>query len=213
MNAQLGKLALAIAISTAIAAPASAGHSRNGAALALVSHGQVISVPDLPAFVPVANANSEMLRNRHGVSFSFRTSGLEPNTVYTLWALIFNNPQFCVGTETLTCAPEIGDLTPGTPVEASLVWGAGGISDDWGQLRLEGTLLEGDGGWPGFKAFGPGLNNSFKAEIHLVLRRHGSAVELSDLGVLQDALTTPAFCVGSPCGAAGDVQAVVHAAR
>src|SRR3546814_1509487 len=94
--------------------------------------------------------------------------------------MIFNNPQFCEGTETLTCAPAMGDFAPDTPVEASLVWGAGGISDGWGQLHLEGTVLEGDGGWPGFKAFGPGLNNSFKAEIHLVLRRHGSADDLQD---------------------------------
>lgn len=129
MNAQLGKLALAIAISASVAAPAIAGHPRNGAALAFISHGQVISVPDLPEFVPIANAASEMLRNRHGVSFSFRTTGLEPDTAYTLWALIFNNPQFCMGTETLTCAPEMGDFAPDTPVEASLVWGAGGISD------------------------------------------------------------------------------------
>ncbi len=212
MNAKLGKLALAIAISAAVAAPATAGHSRNGAAPASVSYGQVITLP-IAESVPVANATSVMLRNRHGVTFSFRTTGLEPDTAYTLWVLVFNNPEFCIGSDTVKCAPPAGDSAPDTPIEASLVWGAGGISDGWGQLRLEGKLLEGEGGWSGFKAFGPGLNNSFKAEIHLALRRHGSAEELHDLGLLEEALTTPGACVGSPCGADKDVQGVVHAAR
>lgn len=206
MNARPSRLALALALS-AVAAGSAATEFPNEAANARVSHGMVLSLPDLS---PVANAASVMQRNRHGVSFSFRTTGLEPDTVYTMWVLVFNNPQFCIGTADLGCSPMVGDFAADTPIAASLVWGAGGISDGWGQIRLESTVFEGEGGWPGFKAFGPGLLDSSKAEIHLVLRRHGSAAELETAGLLETALTTPGGCVGAPCGAAGDVQAAAH---
>jgi len=40
-----------------------------------------------------AVGTSELVRNNNGVSFSLKTSELEPANPYTLWLVVFNNPE------------------------------------------------------------------------------------------------------------------------
>lgn len=173
---------------------------------ASVSYGKVISLPvSPPGPVQISNATSVMQRSHNGVSVTLRTTGLEPDTVYTLWMLVFNRPDQCVGIPMVSlCNPGAGDITrPG--VEGSVLWTAGGISDSFGQIRLSGSVFA-DGSTPGLKLFGPGLEDPFRPEIHMVLKRHGPAVELATMGLLNTALTTPGGCVD----ACVDVQATSH---
>jgi len=196
---------------------AAQGTSPINADNASVSHGMVVLLDDppgppppdgLPTMVvgPVTNGASTMLRNRHGVTVSVNTSGLEPDAAHTIWFLVFNNPQFCVGDEVLACNPGVGDLQ-NPDVEGSVFWGGGRVTDAHGQLAIESTIFAG-GETPGQHLFGPGLINSQTADIHVIVRSHGPAEALEAAGELEAALTT----VAGGCGvnACADVQAVAH---
>lgn len=170
---------------------------------ASASHNRLLWLSD---FRPMPNSSSTMLRNRHGVTLSVNTAGLEPDAAFTVWFLVFNNPEFCAGTAELNCSPLVGDL--GNPaVDASAFWGAGRVSDFHGQLDIHSTIFAG-GDVPGQRLFGPGLLHATKADIHIIVRSHGSAATLQAAGQLGAALTT----IEGGCGinACEDVQAVVH---
>ena len=193
-------------LDTAAKSQAETPLSIRSAAPGFVSYGQVLVLPigpDGPVRIP--NATSVMQRSRHGVSVSFRTTGLEPDTVYTLWMLVFNNPQFCEHPLAIVnCNPGAGDLAI-PAVEGSVLWAAGGISDASGQIELASSVFN-DGSTPGLKLSGPGLLDPFRPEVHLVLKRHGLAAELEATGELETALTTNRGCVV----ACRDVQAAAH---
>ncbi len=106
-------------------------------------------------------------RKNNRVILNLRTSGLEPNAAYTVWYVVFNNPEYCTG----TCGSD--DLS-NPDVAASLLWGAGQISDYKGRARFGTELYV--GGAPGEIVSGPGLLDADKAEIHAVLRTHGPLI-------------------------------------
>lgn len=172
-----------------------------------LSHGKVVALDG--NFSPIANASSTMLRNRHGVTVSVDTTGLEPEAAHTIWFLVFNNPEFCTGSPGLDCDPAAGDVV-NPAVQASVLWGgAGRVSDAFGQISLDGTVFE--GAPPGLLLFGPGLIDSLKADIHVIVRSHGSAAALEGAGQLAAALTTPGGgCKPNGVNDCADVQAVAH---
>lgn len=167
---------------------------------ASVSHAAVV-IDLLNDRAPVPNASSVLHRNRHGVTISFNTTGLEPNAAHTFWLLVFNRPEFCTRND------DSGLLCDSAVDEHETIWGGGRISDEWGQINLDSTVIAGDEL--------PGLLNSQRAEIHIIARSHGPAANLQALGQLEDALTTP----GGGCASVGfmgsgrcaNVQAAGHA--
>lgn len=96
---------------------------------------------------------------------------VEPHHVITIWWIVFNNPEACSDPCDLNDLPPFG----GDPaVQAASLWGAGGIADSQGRIRLKSTLPIGDP--PGqAMPFSPpdGILDQYKAEIHVILRTHG----------------------------------------
>jgi hypothetical protein len=154
--------------------------------------------------VPGAGAHSVLRRANRWVEVQIDTNGVDPSTPYTVWAVIFNKPQYCASSP---CG--LGDLpiSPGHDprLQASLAYVTGGFSDADGTLRLSGRL---DRAWSGVKPtetlFGPGLLYPNNAEIHFVLRGHGQEFgnPLLSIGSYNGGCTE-----ANPCG---DHQATVH---
>jgi hypothetical protein len=126
------------------------------------------------------------------------TSGLEPGATYTIWWVIFNNPEKCASSP---CAES--DLSP---TARGATGGAVGIAT--GQvLRANGRgnfgarLSVGD--TTGF-LFGPGLLKPWTAEIHLVVRNHGQPLP----GKVDEQITT--FGGGCDVNTCTDDQFAMH---
>ena len=99
------------------------------------------------------------------------SAALEPSHAYSIWWVIFNNPQFCA--TPYECGS--GDLG-NDRVKPSVFWGGGLLadSDGYGSIDIEITR-----GKVSRELFGPmkdyGLRNIWNAEVHVVLRTHGEA--------------------------------------
>jgi hypothetical protein len=112
-----------------------------------------------------------LYRSSQGLEMRIATSGLVVNSSYTVWWVVFNNPSACVG--------GCGEDDLGRPeVRASVLYAAGfvtGLSDtgnvtahlEAGNLPSGIDVELGDGLEPG---------NGFRAEVHLVVRSHGTTL-------------------------------------
>ena len=128
---------------------------------------------------PVLGASTLKRYDDH-VDFSIHTTGLEPGHAYTVWLVIFNNPDACSD----ECNED--DLPPGAPgartgddepdpaVAASNLWAAGTLVGADGTASIFGHVEAGIP--PGMVVFGPGLEDPMGAEIHMVVRSHGRAL-------------------------------------
>jgi hypothetical protein len=124
-------------------------------------------------YVPGPDDVSTLLRRTNWINAQIETSGLDPMTPYTLWAVVFNKPQYCASSP---CGLADLPIVPGhdSRVQASAAYVTGGFSTSDGTLHLQGRLDRAhDGVKPTETLFGPGLMNGAKAEIHFVLRGHG----------------------------------------
>jgi len=152
---------------------------------------------------PVTGANSVMIRNAEGVSYTVDTSGLTPGDAATNWWIVFNNPQFCSDGG---CGAKDFPQNGGDPkVEASAYWATGAIVDANGFVHFSAHQAVG-GPAPGQVLFGPSLQNR-NAEIHIIIRTHGPAS--TDPATLHGQLTT----FGGACSASNpcfDQQAARH---
>jgi hypothetical protein len=140
----------------------------------------------------------------HGISMSMDTVGLPPGHTFTVWWVIFNEPENCLdndcGLDDMFDLDERGEfvLDDGIPIpniagrEATVVSSlraTGNISNDAGHayfrahLPLHDTTDE--------VAFGPGLLDTMKAEVHLIVRSHGP--------INQELLTEQLFTVWGGC--------------
>jgi hypothetical protein len=144
---------------------------------------------DQAPFVPadnvgetVAGSWSSLRRTSDGVTVNIPTSDLTPGA-YTIWWIIFNNPEFCSdgacdGGDIFAAPFEPmfnDDGTVGTPGVVAQVNRAGGnIVGDNGVGNFGGGLNEGDSSEGLFP--GPGLVDASKAEIHIIIRYHGPVV-------------------------------------
>jgi hypothetical protein len=110
-----------------------------------------------------------LYRSRQGVDMRIATSGLVMNSSYTVWWVVFNNPAGCVG----GCG--LDDLA-NPNARASVLYAAGFVTGlgDTGNVTAH---LEAGAVPDGVDVeLGSGLEpgNGFAAEIHLVLRTHGT---------------------------------------
>lgn len=157
------------------------------------------------AIIPQAGAS--LSRNRRGVLGTISTSGLTPGNVITFWWAIFNNPRFCA---TTVCT---GSDFNNPAVNGSLQYGGGTIADAGGRVNFSGFLAEGDNtgfyinpAFPNLPNPAPGIINTKKAQIHLVIRKHGPAN--ADPMILNQQLTT----FGGGCSVVPNPCANVQAA-
>lgn len=151
----------------------------------------------------IANSSSGLIRNADGIVATISTTGLLANGAYTVWWVVFNDPQFCSPPQ---C--DAGDFPQngGNPnVQASVLWATGRVADEYGQADFGAHLAAGGiSAAPGPVQFGPALLTP-RAEILLVVRSHGPALTGADLNAQ---LTT--FNGGCPPNTCEDVQAARH---
>lgn len=178
-----------------------------------------ITAEEEGVFESIPHASSTLTRNVNGVAATLTTSLLDPGNAYTMWWLVFNNPEFCTGGSPelgFACLPP-GDI--GDPmVDASVFGGAGQVSDAYGRARFSAHAFVGVENNGLTLPLGPGIIDPFKAEIHLIIQDHGPAQSLAEAGLLEDALMFP----GVGCrviddqpepnhgDCAGDIQGAVH---
>jgi hypothetical protein len=141
---------------------------------------------------------SMLVRTKTGVFMSMHAFGLPVGDAVTAWFIIFNNPQNCA---THPCS---GADLPTADVQASVVNATGRIvgadgTADFGAFRMAGDATGTESG--------PGLLDSFKAEIHFVVRSHGPAI-VDNPETLQQQLTM--FVGGCPPNTCANLNVSIH---
>lgn len=135
-------------------------------AFAAASYQSISDVRALPGGAVVSGAWSKLVRTDAGVAMTLHTSQLEAGTATTVWWVIFNHPENCIG----GCGED--DLE-NTAAQPSVLHAAGHVVGGDGVDNFGARLSVGD---TAEAVFGPGLLNLFGAEIHLVVRSHGKAI-------------------------------------
>jgi hypothetical protein len=129
-----------------------------------------------------------LLRSKDAVEARLSTMDLDPDAAYTVWWVIFNKPSKC-------SAPECGenDIVLGDVLnlhgidqaEISVIYANGFVTGTDGVANVTAHLNAGkvpagwdvDIGWKDGKKSGLKKGNGNKAELHMVLRAHGAAME------------------------------------
>jgi hypothetical protein len=115
----------------------------------------------------VDGAWAKLVRNDNGISYQIHSRGLTPGNSYSLWLVVVNNPDACASSP---CSAVDVLLNPATEAQVRLgatgtVAGASGNGTMSGSARV-GPL---DGWLPGRS-----LDDSYGAEVHLVINDHGT---------------------------------------
>ena len=112
------------------------------------------------------------VRNRV-INATITSRALDPDTAYSIWWAVFNNPQFCA--EAFSCKVSDLEVFGGDPrIKASVFWGGGFVSDGFGTANTSLRLTPGRTQRELFaQTQDHGLKNFWDSEIHVVLRSHG----------------------------------------
>lgn len=144
------------------------------AASAQGDHGSIRPVWSFPTSnnVPSAGATSTLDRGRSAVKVRIRTDGLDPNSPYTVWLVVFDRPEHC---KTQPCSGADLPVTPGHDprVDASIIFAGGGVTDAHGNGDFLGRVRKLAGRATGEIVMGTGSLDTRNAEIHVVVRGHG----------------------------------------
>ena len=122
----------------------------------------------------IEGASAHVVRTPNGVNYRVSTNSLMPGHAYTLWVVIFNEPDRC-DTPGM-CAPF--DLF-NADAKPDMVYGAGVVAGGSGMATLAGRTRVGDvSGSAQAPAglFSYGLTNPLGAEFHMVVRDHGPVI-------------------------------------
>lgn len=144
-----------------------------------VAGGSVVDMVTLPSN-ELAMGASTLMRYDDAVDMTIHTTGLEPGHAYSVWWVIFNNPDACSDECNQDDFPEgapggeVGAEPPDPAVEVSVLWATGVIVGSDGTADFSAHLQVGNP--PGMVSFGPGLVDPMNAEIHLPVRSHGRAM-------------------------------------
>jgi hypothetical protein len=187
-----------VAPDPAAAVAGSAGLHDGGLAIHS-EHRATRSVSELRRFSDetiVPDSSSTLLRNRSGITMTIHTSELEPRAAYTIWWVIFNQPDACAGDP---CG--LGDLFD-MDVQASVLFAAGHVVPPSGKGNFAASLRA--GGPTRQVLFGPALLDSRHAEVHLVVRSHGQPIP----GLVHDQIGS--FEGGCDINTCEDVQFAIH---
>ena len=114
--------------------------------------------------------SSRLHRNDGGANVRVQTTDLTEGHAYTLWWVVFNNPEYCVD----GCNGDDFEANGGDPrVEASQLYASGNVVTGIGSVGFGAHLAVGD---TSGAEFGPGLLDPMGAEIHVVVRTHGAVL-------------------------------------
>lgn len=170
----------------------------------------------------VDDAWSTLRRYENGLAMSLHTSDLVPGDAYTVWWVIFNEPQNCSDSicneDDLFVLDENGAIVmdefnqrvmdPEALVapQISIQYATGSLIDEDGSGDFAAAVGVGD--VPGIVA-GPGLVNPDTAEVHVVVRTHGPKV---DALFTDQILTFGGGCEPADAPPCADIQFAVHQA-
>ncbi len=147
---------------------------------------------------PRARDKSVLVRNDDGIAIEIRTSNLD-DAAYTVWWVIFNSPEYCAE---LPCTADDLPANGGDErVEASAIYADGALVGRGGRGRFFAGLAVGE---MKDALYGPGLVDPRGAEVHVLVRSHGSKIP----EVLHEQITTPAG--GCPPNSCLDQQFSIH---
>jgi len=122
---------------------------------------------------------STLIRGRRGIFARYQSNNLIPGHVYTLWWVIWNNPQEC---EIPGACNDPDFETPGEVGVDVLYAGSGPVVGENGKGTFYALLRAGDVSESINDLFelppagGLQVGNTFNSEVHLVLRSHGPAI-------------------------------------
>lgn len=139
------------------------------------------------------------------VAMTLETRELENNSPYTIWWVVFNNPELC----DTPCACGDPDFANADEVGIGVFWATGRFSNNVGDADFaaqvdEGELPRGPDQVP-FPDFASPLEDEDDAEIHLVVRAHGQPLsQQTQLRQLTE------FDGGCPPNVCVDVQFAIH---
>jgi len=179
---------------------------------------QVSDVFSFADFSLVAEEGATLLRTHNNVRMTIKTLGLDPHDTYTIWWVVFNNPEACDNPTEISGCSEPDLFIP--TVNASMLYAAGNVVGGNGKGNFAGSLREGDlsgcqAPWDAFNLgmldedlegvlfdlCGNGLEDTQAAEIHLVVRTHGPKVP----GMVNGQINTFAVgCTSESSFGAGD---------
>jgi len=129
---------------------------------------------------------STLARTVDGIRARITTREVTPGHAYTVWAVVFNTPEGCDG----PC--DAGDL-------ANPAAGAASLLGDGGVARVDRTTFA------VALPVGDGLTDALGAEVHFVIRTHGSAIP----GLV--GAQTSTLNGGCPPNTCANVQVALHA--
>lgn len=124
------------------------------------------------------SGTSTLHRNKNGITVNFKAEGLYPGA-YTIWWVIWNNPQECM---TPGECIDADFATPGK-VGVEVMYAGGHVVGNNGKGNFSAHLNAGDDtpesmntsfGFP--SVGGLAVGNTFDSEVHIVLRTHGPKV-------------------------------------
>jgi hypothetical protein len=140
--------------------------------------------------IAVAGAGT-LLREADGVKLRVEMDGLDSNSAYTLWWIIFNNPGACTdGTAPALCG--LGDVGF-EPADTAVRNAAAFISSPSGTGNTTGEMDVGPAP-AGAAGFGQ-LNDSVGAEIHIIVQTHGRPL----VGSVAAQMTIPGAACNKIC--------------
>jgi hypothetical protein len=159
-----------------------------------------------------SGAGTVLHRSADAIRVEIHSRALIAGNAYTVWLVIFNNPDGCVD----GCGED--DVVPGGPADVSVIWsGAGGVAGPAGALNTSGYLAEGNpaGYQELFADLGapdPGFVDAEGAEIHTVVRDHGPATgNAGQLSTFEgDCSPESSFGLGAGAYDCVDVQFSIH---
>lgn len=139
--------------------------------LAQASSKQTVSIVGLGEI----SGTSTLHRNKNGITVNFKAEGLYPGA-YTIWWVIWNNPQECV----MPGKCEEADFATPVEVQVEVMYAGGNVVGNNGKGNFSAHLRAGDDspesmnesfGFP--SVGGLAVGNTYDAEVHVVLRTHG----------------------------------------
>ena len=164
----------------------------------------------------IVTGTSTLHRNSSGITVNYKTTGLTPGYAYTIWWVIWNNPQNC------STPGECGDPDFGNAeaVGVDVLYAAGHVVGKSGVGNFSARLNVDDDSQSINDLFGlpaaGGLQsgNTYSAEVHLVLRSHGPMIpgEVNEqiggyLGGCDNPFEFPPFTeIPDEVGECGDIE-------
>jgi hypothetical protein len=172
---------------------------------------QIMPLNETPGSVDPATGAVRLNRTRNELWASVHVTDLDANSAFTIWTVIFNSPENCTTNPAGPVRCGMPDLVavPNTARASAFNVGAFVTGAVVGTANVSIHIPSGappDGAFVLFGTGGlndngvrPGLHegNGFGAEVHLVIRAHGtinSALITEQLSQLNGGCTTPPGC-------------------